>query len=167
VTDASGRVTTEVGDATSYLLGLRYLSQGNTTYIAEVYHNGTGYSEAEADSFYALVDAAFAQPQPNPLLARALALGQGSYVRPFNGENYLYFRAQHPDAFGIVYFQPSLTAMVNLDDRSLQVTPELQYTGFNNLELRLRLYLLHGGSSTDFGEKANSRKLELYARYYF
>ena len=40
-------------------------------------------------------------------------------------------------------------------------------TGFNNFELRLRLYLLHGASSTDFGEKANSRKIELYVRYYF
>ena len=167
VTDASGRVTTEVADATSYLLGLRYLSQGNTTYIAEYYHNGSGYSEAEADSFYELVDAAFAPPLPNPLLQRALALGQGSYARPFNGENYLYFRAQHPDAFGIVYFQPALTAMVNLDDRSFQVTPELSYTGYKNVELRLRLYLLHGNSLTDFGEKPNERKLEAYARLYF
>ena len=57
--------------------------------------------------------------------------------------------------------------MANLDDHSFQLTPELQYTGFKNLELRLRLYLLHGASSTDFGEKANSRKVELYARYYF
>lgn len=48
-----------------------------------------------------------------------------------------------------------------------QVTPELQYTGINNLELRLKLFLLHGGSSTDFGEKQNSRKFEFYARYYF
>lgn len=57
--------------------------------------------------------------------------------------------------------------MVNLDDRSFQVTPELQYTGFNNFELRLRLYLLHGSSSTDFGEKPNGRKLEFYVRFYF
>ena len=166
VADASGRTTTEVGNATSYLLGLRYLTQGNTTYIAEVYHNGSGYSESEADRFYQLVDAAFASGG-DPLLQQALALGRGSYARPFAGKNYLYFRAQHPDALGIVYFQPAVTAMLNLDDRSFQVTPELFYTGFNNFELRLRLYLLHGASSTDFGEKANSRKIELYVRYYF
>ena len=166
VTDASGRVTTEVANATSYLLGLRYLTQGNTTYIAEVYHNGTGYSESQADSFYRLVDAAFA-PGGGPLLQKALALGQGSYARPFAGENYLYFRAQHPDALGIVYFTPAITAMMNLQDGSYQITPELQYSGITNLELRLRLFLLRGGSSTDFGEKQNSRKLELYARYYF
>jgi len=167
VTDAMGNVTTELSNATSYLLGLRYLTEGNTTYIAELYHNGTGYSETEADQFYELVDAAFAQPQPNPMLQKALALGQGSYGRPFAGRNYFYFRAQQPDALGIVYFQPSVFAMLNLDDRSFQITPELLYTGIKNLDLRLRLYLLHGETSTDFGEKPNSRKLELYARYYF
>ena len=83
------------------------------------------------------------------------------------GTDYLYFRAQQKDALGIVYFQPAITAMMNLQDRSYQVTPELLYTGIKNLELRLRLFLLHGGSGTDFGEKQDSRKLEFYARYYF
>jgi hypothetical protein len=36
-----------------------------------------------------------------------------------------------------------------------------------NLDLRLRLFMLHGPSFTDFGEKQNSRKLEFYARLYF
>jgi hypothetical protein len=170
VTDDAGRVTTGVANATSYLLGLRYLTAGDTTYIAEVYHNGTGYSESEADQFYRLVDAAFTQLQQtgsSPLLPKALALGQGSYARPFAGENYLYFRAQAKDALGIVYFTPAITAVMNLEDRSYQITPELLYSGINNFELRLRLFLLRGDSSTDFGEKQNSRKLELYARYYF
>ncbi len=57
--------------------------------------------------------------------------------------------------------------MMNLQDRSFQLTPELDYTGINNLELRLRLFLLNGGSSTDFGEKQMSRRLEAYAKYYF
>ena len=57
--------------------------------------------------------------------------------------------------------------MVNLQDHSYQVTPELLYTGFNNLELRLRLFFLQGDTGTDFGEKLASRKIELYARYFF
>jgi hypothetical protein len=36
-----------------------------------------------------------------------------------------------------------------------------------NFDLRARLYLLQGGAGTEFGEKLNSRKLEIYARYYF
>jgi len=170
VTDAAGHTTTEVANATSYLLGLRYLTESNTTYIAEYYRNGTGYSQTEADQFYQLVDTTFTQLQQigsSPLLQKALALGQGPYGKPFAGEDYLYFRAQQQDALGIVYFQPAVFAMVNLDDHSFQVTPELLYTGIKNLELRLRLYMLHGGSFTDFGEKPNSHTLELYARYYF
>ncbi|MFZ1909257.1 MAG: hypothetical protein WAU52_09285, partial [Burkholderiales bacterium] len=164
VTDAAGHTSTEVGSATSYLLGLRYLNQNNTTFIAEYYHNGTGYSETEAGQFYQLVDTAFTQLQQigsSPLLQKALALGQGPYGRPFAGEDYLYVRTQQQDAFGVVYFQPSVFAMLNLNDHSFQVTPELLYAGFKNLELRLRLYLLHGGSLTDFGEKPNSHTLEL------
>ncbi|MGB7540413.1 MAG: hypothetical protein WBM28_00150 [Burkholderiales bacterium] len=170
VTDAAGRVANETANATSYLLGLRYLTAGDTTYIAEYYRNGTGYSDEEARQFYQLVNTAFTQfdqTGSTALIQKALSLSQGSYGRPNPGTDYLYFRAQQKDALGIVYFQPAITAMMNWQDRSHQVTPELLYTGINNFELRLRLFLLHGGSSTDFGEKQNSRKLEFYVRYYF
>lgn len=170
VTDSAGRVTISVGNATSYLVGLRYLTESDTTYIAEYYRNGTGFSDQEARQFYQFVDAAFTQIQQSGstvLLRKALSLSQGSYGRPNPGKDYLYFRAQQKDALGIVYFQPSITAMMNWQDRSYQVTPELMYTGINNLELRLRLFMLRGSRSTDFGEKQNSRKLEIYARYYF
>ncbi len=170
VTDSAGRVATRTENATSYLLGLRYLTQTDTTYIAEYYRNGTGYSEQEASQYYQLVDTTFAQLQQtgsSMLLSKALSLSQGAYGRPNAGMDYVYFRAQQKDALGIVYFQPSITAIMNWQDRSYQLTPELLYTGVKNLDLRLRLFLLQGASLTDFGEKQNSRKLEFYARYYF
>jgi hypothetical protein len=170
VTDNAGRVTTTVENATSYLAGLRYLTEKDTTYIAEYYRNGTGYSDQEARQFYQLVDTAFTQIQQtgnSTLLPKALSLSQGAYGRPNAGKDYLYFRAQQKDALGIVYFQPSITAMMNWQDRSYQITPELLYTGVKNLDLRLRFLMLHGGGLTDFGEKQNSRKIEFYARYYF
>jgi len=166
VTDASGRVTIDTYDATSWLAGLRYLTEGETTYIAEVYRNGTGYSAAEADQFYQLVDTAFATGDV-ALQQKALALGQAGYGRPNPGQDYIYLRVQQKDALGIVYFQPAIFAIMNWQDRSYQVAPELQYTGIKNFELRLRAFLLHGGKSTDFGEKQNSGKIEVYARYYF
>jgi hypothetical protein len=43
------------------------------------------------------------------------------------------------DALGIAHFAPALTAIMNWQDRSYQLTPELQYTGLMNLELLLRL----------------------------
>ena len=60
-----------------------------------------------------------------------------------------------------------LTLIVNTDDRSYSVAPELLYTGVTNLELRFRVFWLHGARLSDFGEKQNMRRLELRARYYF
>ena len=143
VTDSNGVVTNTTENATSYLLGLRYLTEGDTTYIAEYYRNGTGYSEQEATQFYQLVNTTFAQIAQtgnSPLLKKALSLAKGSYGRPNSSEQYAYLRVQQKDAFGIVYFQPAITAMVNLEDRSYQVTPEILYTGVNNLELRAKFF---------------------------
>lgn len=168
--DGTGRITSSTGNATSYLLGMRYLTAANTTYIAEYYRNGTGYTAAESRDFYRYVDDAFATLAATgdaSAVQKAIALGQAGYSRPNPGSQYLYLRAQQKDAFDIVYFQPAVTAMVNLDDRSYQVTPELLYTGFNNVELRARLYMLNGERNTDFGAKQNSRKIEFQARLYF
>lgn len=170
LTDSVGRVTTQVSDAASHLLGIRYLTESNTTLIAEYYRNGTGYTESEARDYYRFVDHAFAQRAAtgnDSLVQRARALSTGSYGRPNAGERYAYLRVQQKDAWGIVYFQPGLTAMRNLDDGSWQLTPELLYTGYANVELRARLYLLNGERHTDFGAKQNGRRLELQARLYF
>jgi hypothetical protein len=67
----------------------------------------------------------------------------------------------------LLYFTPSVTAIVNLDDQSFSLSPEAVYTGFTNWELRLRYSLLVGSSFTDYGEKQNEKKLELRVRYFF
>ena len=46
-------VSRETAD-TSYLLGLRYLTENDITTIIELYHNDDGYSERELDLFYQL-----------------------------------------------------------------------------------------------------------------
>lgn len=159
--DAVGNLSSEVRDATSYLLGLRYLTEYDTTWIAEYYRNGNGYSESQLGDFHRLVDSG------NPvLLARARQISP-SYGRPNAGERYLYLRASQKEPFDIVYFTPSATLIANLDDRSWSLAPELLYTGITNLDLRLRATWLKGGSGTEFGEKQNARKLELMARFYF
>jgi len=159
--DAAGNVSTQIRDATSYLLGLRYLTENDTTWIAEYYRNGTGYTQSQLTDFHRLVD------RGNPaLLTKARQLST-SYGRANAGERYLYLRASQKEPFDIVYFTPSATLIANLDDRSWSLTPELLYTGVTNLDLRLRATWLKGGSGTEFGEKQNERKLELMARFYF
>ncbi|MBI4754006.1 MAG: hypothetical protein HY778_00970 [Betaproteobacteria bacterium] len=172
----TGGLTTERRDVTSSLLVLRYLTQKDTTYILEYYRNGTGYTENQARDFYHLVDNGLSQFQTSgsdTLLQRALAVsqggpgGQGGYGRPNAGQRYLYLRVSQKEPFDIVYFTPSITVIANLDDGSRSVTPELLYTGITNLDLRLRFTWLTGGAGTEFGEKQNSRRVELMARVYF
>lgn len=170
ITDARGNVSTQRADAASYLLGLRYLSERETTYILEYYRNGTGFSAAQNRDFYQLVDNGMAQYEStgvNTLLRRAGSLAQGQYGRPNAGREYLYLRISQKEPFDILYFTPAVTLMSNLQDRSFSVTPEVIYTGITNVQLQARAFFLGGGSRTDFGEKQNARRLELWARIYF
>ncbi len=166
VVDSAGNVIRRTDPANSWLLGLRYLTQNDTTYIAEIYRNGTGYAAGELRDFVSLVDRAVLAGVQSALFQRAENLSQ-AYSRPSPLRNYLYFRVSQKEPFDILYFTPSLTAIVNLQDRSYSIAPELLYTGRNNLELRARAVLLGGKRGTDFGEKQNERRLELLARFYF
>jgi hypothetical protein len=168
--DAAGNVRSERRNADSYLVGMRYLSERETTYILEYYRNGGGYDSAQLRDFGRLVDDGLAQFQASgnsALLQRAASVAQGGYGQPNPGRRYAYLRVSQNEPFGILYFTPALTVIANLDDRSRSLAPELNYTRVKNLEMRLRLFLLHGGPLTDFGEKQNERRLELRMRYFF
>ena len=160
--DSIGNVTSTIRDATSYLLGLRYLTERDTTWIAEYYRNGTGYTESQLTDFYRL-EAATLNPA---LFAKAQQISP-AYGRPNTGQNYLYLRVSQKEPFDIVYFTPAATLIANLDDHGYSLTPELLYTGITNLDLRLRAAWLVGKSNSEFGEKQVTRKLELMMRYYF
>jgi hypothetical protein len=71
------------------------------------------------------------------------------------------------EPFELLYFTPGITAIINLDDQSYSLNPEVIYTGFTNWELRLRYSHIEGGRFTEYGEKSNASKLELRVRYYF
>ena len=83
--DARGNILSSTYDAASYLLGIRYLSERETTYILEYYRNGTGFTEGEFQDFYRFVDRAYNQylaTGSEALLGRAVNLSQGNYGRP-------------------------------------------------------------------------------------
>jgi len=148
----------------SYLLGLRYLTVRDTTIVFEVYHNGNGYSTQELTQFYDLVRASAANAALLQSAARAAAQG---YMQPTVGKNYLYLKVSQKEPFDIVDFTPSVMLIANPDDHSFSWVPEALYTGFKNLELRLRLALNHGNAATDFGEKPVRSRIELRGRYFF
>jgi hypothetical protein len=170
VTTAAGNTTVAQGAASSYLLGMRYLSAQDTTYILEYYHNGPGLTETEIKSFVQFVDNAYAQfvaTGNDAQLQRAASLARTGFGQPNPGRNYAYLRITQKEPFDILYFTPGITAIVNADDGSSSITPELVYTGIKNTEFRLRAVFLNGGAGTEFGERQFSNRIEFRARLYF
>jgi hypothetical protein len=163
-----GSISGETNDITSALVGIRYLSSTELTSIIEYYHNGEGYSANETALFHDLVDEATAQRINSGEIDSPGAIPSlNAFTRPYTGSNYLYARFSLKEPFNILYFTPAVTTILNLDDDSFTLTPELIYTGYTNWELRLRCAILEGDSGSDFGEKQNSSRIELRLRYFF
>lgn len=74
---------------------------------------------------------------------------------------------QDPEPFDILYFTPAVTSIINLNNRSFSLIPELLYSPKTNLELRFRGAFLVGAKDTEYGEKQNDYRVELRARYFF
>jgi len=143
-----------------------YLSETGTL----TQNNGAGFSESELERFYQLVADANTQllnTGTDTLFQIAKNISNMGYGSPQVGRNYLYLKINQKDPFDILYFTPGLIAMLNLDDRSYSVSPEMLYTGFTNWEIRLRYTFLGGDDFTEFEEKQNENKLELRVRHYF
>jgi hypothetical protein len=170
VIDAAGNIGERESDAPSYLLGVRYLTESETTWIAEYYHNGAGFTRDEMRNFFAFIDRefdTFLATGDDSLLQRARDLFQGGFGRINPMRDYLYARVSRKEPFDILYFTPAATSIINLNDGSFSLSPELLYTGITNLELRLKVTVLEGGRFSEFGEKQNNYRLELRARYFF
>jgi hypothetical protein len=164
---ATGVTQQTASDATSWLVGVRYLTQSEVTWIAEYYRNGNGYDAGQLDDYYTFLDTALADGAQPMLAEKARRVAQSGYGRSNPGRDYLYLKASVSEPLGWVYGAASLTAMTNLKDRSWQLTPEVSYTGFHHVEIRAREVFLHGASHTEFGEKTASRRVEVYARFFF
>jgi len=169
VIGSDGSAHQTVSDASSSLLGLRYLTGTDTTYILEYYRNGAGYTEQEIEDYFTFVQSAYdyyLSSGSAALLQKAAAAGE-SYGRPYAGRSYGYLRVSQKEPFDIPYWTPALTAIVNAEDKSYTLSPEITYTGITNIELRLKGTVLAGSRLSEYGEKQNNYRVELLARYFF
>ncbi len=168
--DRSGKVSAVEYDATSFLLGTRYLTARDTTYILEYFRNGAGYGEDEMAQFFGFVHDAYrsyAATGNDAALQKAAQLFEGQYGRANPMRDYLYLRISQKEPFDLLYFTPALTILLNLRDRSFTLSPEVAYTGITNLDLRLKASFIRGPGESEYGEKPFDFKLELRAGYYF
>lgn len=157
-------------DAMNWLVGGRYLTEFETTFILEYYRNGGGFSEREGDDFFSFADQAvdsYLQTGSQTLLGRANTLAQGGFAKQNPFRDYLYARVSQKDPFDILYVTPALTAIVNVNDRSLNLSPEIVYTGFTDWDVRLKGIANFGEDGTEFGEKQAAARIELRVRRFF
>jgi hypothetical protein len=168
--DGNGNSFEKQHDAKSYLIGLRYLTEKDATYIFEYYRNGTGFTSTEMRDYFSFINKgynSYISTGSDTLLKKASNITQGNYGRPNTMRDYLYLRVSQKEPFDILYFTPSVTMILNANDRSFSISPELLYTGITNLELRLKAAFISGERLSEYGEKQNDYRIEARARYYF
>jgi hypothetical protein len=156
--------------ATSFVVGARYLTAQNTTYIIDYYRNGTGYTSAEMGTYFdvvTLADEALTGAGDETLLEAARRATEAGYGRLNPMRSYLYGRVSQPDALGVLYLTVGVSAIVNIDDGSFALLPDVQYRLDGRVELRGLANIQRGARRTEFGEKPADARVELRVRYYF
>ena len=167
-TDENGNISEQKQDVQNWLLGIRYLTEHDTTFIAEYFHNAAGYTSDETKDFFSFIDKgydAYISDENDSLLNKASALREKYGRNPL--KDYLYLRVSQKEPFDILYFTPSLSCIFNMNDKSFSLSPELLYNGITNLEMRLKAGFIYGKEDTEYGEKQNDCRMELRLRYYF
>jgi len=170
ITDSSGNTSQDRYNAINYLIGLRYLTEKDTTFILEYYHNGTGYNHKEMSDFFTFIDRAYemyTSKGNRTMLNKAINLASNAYGCINPAKNYLYLRIIQKDPFDILYWTPAVTLIANVDDESFSLMPEISYTGITNFEFRLRGGPIVGTRSSEYGEKQNDYRIDFRMRYYF
>lgn len=170
VLDARGNARKTREDQLSYLLGVRYLNTHDTTFIGEYYRNGAGYDRDEIEDFFTYQEAAFDQWQATgnaSVMKRATRVTQPYYQQRNFGKDYFYLKISQKEPFDILYFNPWVATVLNLQDFSFTLQPGMTWTPVTNLELNFRMAIPVGAPKTEFGEKPDAVRPEIWMRYYF
>ena len=170
VVESDGAAIQTKEDQLGCLFGVRYLNAMDTTFIAEYYHNGAGYGQSELEDFYSFQKQAFEQWQAtgdSSAMLRAERIARPYYRQGNFGEDYFYLKISQKEPFDILYFTPWVATVVNLRDFSFNVQPGFTWTTITNLELTFRVAIPAGPGDSEFGEKPDALRTEIWGRYYF
>jgi hypothetical protein len=169
IIDAYGNTRESENPAFNCLVGLRYLSSRETTYILEYYRNGQGYTAQEYRDYLSLIEKGYNEYL---ITADKTSIAKSkTYAADYNQQtamkDYLYVKISQKDAFNTLYLIPSITGVYNMDDQSAVITPRITYTGWTNFILDLKTRFLIGENKTEYGEKINTAKIVLSLTWYF
>ena len=169
IIDEYGNTSEQEDTAFNLLLGLRYLSSLDTTYIFEYYRNGQGYSAGEYENYLSFIENGYdhyLETSSTAAISKSRTYS-ASYNQQAAMRDYLYLKISQKDLFDILYFVPAITFIYNMDDQSASITPQITYSPLTNFTIDLKTGFLLGENKTEYGEKMNKAKLVLSFRYYF
>jgi hypothetical protein len=170
VVDHQGQFRTEHIDPLDWLLGLRYLNTLDTTLILEYYHRGSGYHRDELEDLFAFQAAAVDRWQATgdaAAVARAQQVTRSYFSERNPGRDYGYLKVSQKEPLDLLYVTPWIAMMASLQDGSFNVQPGATWTPLTNLELNFRVAIPVGPAGTEFGEKPDAIRPEVWVRYYF
>ncbi len=142
--------------------GIRYLTSYNTTIIAEYIYNGNGADPSEMNTWFTFLDNAVSGYR-NPSLSQQVKDKSGQFVM----RNYAYLKFSQPEIFNILYLNPSLYTIINIDDQSFSAGVDISYTRFTNIRLSLKYGMLYGETDSEYGSKPGKHKLGFKAEWSF
>ena len=170
VLEPAGTLVQREQPATNVVMGLRFLTETNTTFIIDYFRNGAGYASGQMDTYFEVIERGYESwtvRGDDRLLTVASRATEAGYGRMNPMRNYVYGRVTQPDALGVLYLALGASAIANVDDGSYSLLPEVQYKPTENFELRWLANIQRGGARTEFGEKQADVRVEIRARYYF
>ncbi len=169
IIDSYGKTSEQEYTALNYLLGLRYLSSQDTTWIFEYYRNGQGYTAQEYENYLTFIEKGYSQYLSNS--SRTAITKSAKYAAYYNQQaamrDYLYLKVSQKEPFDILYFVPAITCVYNMNDQSASITPQLTYSPITNLTVDLKAGLLTGKGKSEYGEKVSDAKITFSVKYYF
>lgn len=150
----------------SYLFGLRYLTNLNTTIIAEYYHNNRGLNETEFRDVLNFLRNGVDSGDPEIVSQTRLDFTSRFQTRTFM-RDYLYIKVSQPEPFGWLYSSIGAFTIYNLNDNSFTLSAQLAYKPFTNFEFLLWPTLFFGHDNSEYGSKQFEGKVELWLRFFF
>ena len=169
IIDENGNTSEQEDTVSDLLLGLRYLSNIETTYILEYYHNGQGYTQKEYENYLNFIENGYNQylnTSSNTSISKSKQYA-AYYNKQAAMRDYIYLKISQKDPFDILYFTPSIICIYNINDQSSSITPGITYSPITNLILDLKAGFLFGKNKTEYNEKINKGKIVFSIKYYF
>jgi len=141
------------GTTRKSLLGLRYLSENEVTWILEGFHDTSGLTSGETAALYETL-ATGTSAQARSALAR---IQQSRTL----SQSYGFLKISVKEPFNWLYFTPSASWLVNLDDASHTATVQATYVPLENWTLQATWQQARGTSHTQWGENPVGNRISL------